>query len=45
MFKLIDEQSGKEKFIGSEKECIEFTKENPNCNYIIIDMEQENKQK
>ena len=43
MWVLKDEQSGKEKFRGSEKECLEFSKQNPNCNFIMVNLEEEKK--
>ena len=44
MFKMLDE-AGREKFIGTEKECLEFSKQNPNCSYEMVDMEKEKKEK
>ncbi len=38
MFELIDEQSGKVKKVGTEQECLEFSKQNPSCNYILNDI-------
>ena len=39
MFEMIDEQTGKVKFVGTEKDCMAFSMENPNCSYIINDLE------
>ena len=38
VLELIDEQSGKLKFTGFESDAMEFTRQNPNCTYIIKDI-------
>ena len=43
MWVLKDEQSGKVKFTGTEDECLNFSKENPNCNYTIEDLDKDKK--
>lgn len=38
MFEMIDETTNKVKFIGTEKQCLEFSMKNPNCKYIMHDI-------
>ena len=45
MFAMEDQASGRIKFKGSEAECLEFSKQNPSCKYIMIDLEKEKKEK
>ena len=40
-YKLIDEQSGKIKFVGSESEILEFSIENPSCTFVTEKIEKE----
>lgn len=43
MFELRDEQSGKVKKVGTEKECLLYTKDFPNRKFILVDLEEEKK--
>ena len=35
---LVEEQSGKTKFIGFEEDAMQFTRDNPSCTYLINDI-------
>jgi len=41
MFAMKDEQSGKVKFRGTEAECLEFSKQNPNYKYVMEDLDKD----
>ena len=41
MFVLIDEQSNKVKFSGTEAECLDFSIKNPNCCYVMVNTSKE----
>ena len=45
MFEMIDEQSNRVKFVGNEKECLEFSMANPNCQFIMNDLNKDKKGK
>lgn len=38
VLELVDEQSGKVKYVGFEEDAMDFTKANPSCTYIINDI-------
>lgn len=40
-YKLIDEQSGKIKFVGTEDEILEFSAENPSCVFVTEKIEKD----
>lgn len=44
MWELRDEYTNKVVFVGNEKECLEYSKEHPEVNYIMVKCQKENKQ-
>ena len=45
MFELEDQQTGRIKCRGTEKECLEYSAKNPNCKYILRDLEKDKKKR
>ena len=45
MFELEDQQTGKIKCRGTEKECLEYSAQNPKYKYILRDLEKEKRNK
>jgi len=38
LYQMEDPKSNRVKFVGTEKECIEFSKKNPEINYIMTEV-------
>lgn len=45
MFEMIDEQSNRVKFVGTEKECLNYSMQFPNCKFIMNDLSKNNDKK